>query len=208
VGWLEFTGSDFSFKYTSDAELDPDFEPFPAFLDLRETYRSDELFPFFADRTFSTALADRDHLLAALGLTRESATPVELLARSWGTTPHDTIQVIPQPLEQADGSEVLLFLASGVRHVNETDPESVAERIAALREGQRLDLRDEPENRNNDRAIAIYADDQPVGWIPDYLLDYVHKQRDGGRGVSVAVEHANGPGTPWHLLLLARLEVV
>lgn len=208
VGWLEFTGSDFTFKYTTDAELDPDFEPFPSFLNLRETYRSDELFSFFANRTASTAVPDRDHLLAALGLTRESATPVELLARSWGSTPHDTIQVIPEPMEQADGSEVLLFLVSGVRHVDEAAPESVAKHIWALRERQSLDLHDEPENESNSRAIALYADGRPLGWIPDYLLDYVHKQRDGGKKVSITVEKANGPGTPWHLLLLARLEVI
>lgn len=208
VGWLEFTGSDFIFKYTTDAELDPDFEPFPSFLNLRETYRSEELFSFFANRTTSTAVPDRDRLLAALGLTRASATPVELLARSWGSTPHDTIQVIPEPMEQADGSEVLLFLVSGVRHVDEAAPESVAKRIWALRERQSLDLHDEPENESNSRAIALYADDRPIGWIPTYLLDYVHKQRGGGKKVSVTVENANGPGTPWHLLLLARLEVI
>jgi hypothetical protein len=207
VGWLEFTGREFTFRYTPDAELDPDFEAFPAFPNLSMTYSSSELLPFFADRLLSAAVPDYDHLLAALGLTREEATPVELLARSWGATTHDTIQVVPEPLEQPDGREALLFLASGVRHVDEVAPEGVASRVAALHKGQALELLDEPNNPNNPRAIVLRADDQPVGWVPDYLLDYVHKQREGGRDVSVVVEHANGSGTPWHLRLLARLEV-
>src|SRR2546426_5913314 len=162
VGWLKFTGSEFTFNYTPDAELDPDFEAFPAFPNLSMTYSSSDLFPLFADRLLSAAVPDYDHLLAALGLTRDEATPVELLARSWGATPHDTIQVVPEPLEQADGREVLLFLASGVRHVDEAAPESVATRIAGLHKGQALELVDEPDNPNNDRAILLCASGQPV----------------------------------------------
>jgi hypothetical protein len=207
VGRLEFTGSEFAFEYMPDAELDSDFEPFPAFPDPGQTYVSGELFPFFADRLSSAAAPDNDHLLAALGLTRDEATPVELLARTWGATPHDTIQVVPEPLEQPDETEVLLFLVSGVRHVDESALESVTMRVAALRNGQALDFRDEPDNPNNPRAVLLCADGQPVGWVPDYLLDYVHKKREGERDLSVTVERANGSGTPWHLRLLARLEL-
>lgn len=207
VGWLKFTGSEFTFLYTPDAELDPDFEAFPAFPNLTMTYASSDLFPFFADRLLSAAVPDYDHLLAALGLTREEATPVELLARSWGAASHDTIQVVPEPVEQGDGREVLLFLVSGVRHVDEIAPEWVAARIAELPVGQVLELVNEPTNPNNDQAIVLCADGQPVGWVPDYLLDYVNKNRQGGRQVSILVEHANGPEAPWHLRLLARVEV-
>ncbi|HWD09627.1 MAG TPA: hypothetical protein VHA57_11085 [Actinomycetota bacterium] len=171
------------------------------------TYSSSELFPFFADRLLSAAVPDYDHLLAALGLTREEATPVELLARSWAAASHDTIQVVPEPVEEGDGREVLLFLVSGARHVDEVAPERVAARIAELEIGQVLELVDEPTSPNNGRAILLCADGQPVGWVPDYLLDYVNKQREAGRQVSAAVEHANGAGTPWHLRLLARVEV-
>lgn len=207
VGSLEFTGSEFVFTYTPDAELDPDFEPFPQFPDLRGTYRSRELFPFFADRLASTARPDYDDLVEALGLTRAEATPVELLTRSWGTSPHDTIQVVPEPFEHPDGTETLPFLVSGTRHADEDDPAAVTERISNLSEGQPLELRDEPENPTNDRAIALDAHGRPVGWIPDYLLDDVHKQRAAGKTVSVVVEQANGPEIPWHLRLLCRLEV-
>lgn len=206
VGWLEFTGSEFTFSYTADARLDPDFEPFPAFSRFGGTYTSTELFSFFADRLVSTARAEYDELVAALGLTRQIATPVELLTRSWGTTPHDTIQVVPEPFEDAEGNQVRLFLVSGLRHV-ERDVKRVTARVARLREGRHLELCDEPDNSYNPRAIALQSDGRGVGWIPDYLLDEVHKQREAGYQVSVFVEKANGPETPWHLRLLCRVEV-
>lgn len=207
VGWLEFTGREFVFGYTPDAELDSDFEPFPAFPDLRATYRSTALFPFFADRVVSSARPDYDHLIAALGLTRAEATPVELLARSWGWTPHDTIQVVPEPVADEDGREIRPFLVSGVRHVDEDNPDRVGTLVAELTPGQRLDLADEPDNPANPSAIVLKAAGRRVGWIPDYLLDYVHKQRGANKRVTAVVVQPNGPEAPWHLRLLCRLEV-
>lgn len=205
VGWLVFEDQHFSFSYTPDAELRPDFEPFPAFPDFRETYESSELFPFFASRLSSTATSE--HLLSALGLTSEEATPIELLARSWGATPHDTIQIVPEPHILEDGSEVRPFLVSGVRHADESNPGAVTKRIEALQQGDELSLLDEPDNPHNEQAILIEAGNGGVGWVPDYLLDYLHKKRDEGMQPHVYVEKANGPEVPWHLRLLCLLEM-
>jgi hypothetical protein len=207
VGDLAYSGRRFSFSYTADAELHPDFLAFPAFPDLRKTYESDGLFDFFADRILATAQGDIEDLLDALGLSREEATPTELLARSWGASPHDTIQVIPEPTLDDDGREARLFLASGVRHVDEDDPETVGRTIARLRPGQALQLQDEPTNPFNDQAILLLHEGTPLGWVPDYLLDYVHKNRGGGAHVDVTVEHVNGSDRPWHLRLLCRMTV-
>lgn len=211
VGQLEFTGEMFTFSYTPGAELHPGFEPFADFPDLRKNYESEELFPFFADRIASSAQPDYDNQLDALGLTRQDATPVELLARSWGQSPHDTIQIIPEPQKHADGTESLPFLVSGVSHAHEDKdgdtPEAVTERVTNLRTGQQLEWRDEPDNPFNDRAIRLEVDGELVGWIPDYLLDYVHKKRGLNRDMRVTVERANGRDRPWHLRLLCRLEI-
>ncbi|MHB1445955.1 MAG: helix-turn-helix domain-containing protein [Acidimicrobiales bacterium] len=207
VGWLEFSGREFAFAYTPDADLDPDFEPFAAFPDLRTTYRSTNLFSFFADRVVSAARPDFEHLITALGLTRAEATPVELLARSWGMTPHDTIQVVPEPVVDETGAETRPFLVSGIRHVDERHPDKVAEFVARLTKGQILSLQDEPDNPINPRAIVLDASGQRVGWVPDYLLDYLHKYREAGNAVSAVVEHSNGPEAPWHLRLLCQLVV-
>lgn len=204
VGWLRFTGTGFVYGYTPEAHFDADFEPFPAFPDLHATYESEGLFTYFAERVPSTAIDCS--LSEALGLRDDEATPVELLARSWGRSTHDTIQVVPEPTESTDGVRTRFFLASGVSHVDERDPDAVTSRIARLRRNDPLVLRDEPENPINPRAVLLEASGAVVGWMPDYLLDEIHKSRDAGNNLNVVVEHANGPTVPWHLRLLCRLE--
>ncbi len=207
VGWLRAGAQLVTFQYTPDAQLDRDFEPFPPFPDLTATYRSAVLFPFFADRVTATARPGIDDLVTAVGLDPAEATPVELLARSWGRSSHDTIQIVPEPLERADGSSTRLFLASGASHIHTDQPDGVTNLIAGLTPGQRLSLVDEPDNATNRDAVVVAVDGAPVGWVPDYLLDTVHKARSTGLPMDVFVEHANGPSAPWHLRLLCRLEL-
>lgn len=213
VGHLRFTGDTFVFSYTPDAELHPGFEPFPGLPDLRQAYESEDLFPFIADRIPSSAHTDYEGHLDSLGLSKEEATPVELLARSWGQRAHDnTIQVVPEPRLLPDGREVLPFLVSGVSHAHEAEegdnPDAVTLRVASLRSGQRLEWRDEPQNPFNDRAIRLEAEGWLLGWIPNYLLDYVHKKRGEGCDLSLVVERANSADRPWHLRLLCYLEII
>lgn len=205
VGTLDFDGTRFAFRYTAEAHLDADFEPFNAFPDLHATYDSVELFSFFAERVATSPL-DRS-LAGSLGLEGLGATPVELLARTWGRSPHDTIQVVPEPDLAIDGSMTRFFLASGVRHVNEADPDSITQRIATLERDTPLVLCEEPDNPFNARAMLLESSGQTVGWVPDYLLDELHKMRDAGDDIQVFVEHSNGPDVGWHLRLLCRMEV-
>jgi transcriptional regulator with XRE-family HTH domain len=204
VGWLHVGAGRYAFEYTAEAELDRDFQPFVAFPDLRRRYEANHLFPFFAHRVIATAESGFDDLVDALGLKRDTATPVELLARSWGRSTYDTIQIVPEPDVHSDGSSSRLFLVSGVSHADEDHPERVSKLIAKLRTGQKLDLRDEPDNPVDSDAIIIEASGDRVGWIPAYLLEEVHKARER---VDVFVERANGPRTPWHLRLLCRLVI-
>jgi hypothetical protein len=70
VGRLEFTEAhEFRFAYLPEARLVPRFRPFAAFPDLDHEYRSDDLFPFFANRVMSARRPDFDAHLTALGLT-------------------------------------------------------------------------------------------------------------------------------------------
>ena len=204
VGWLHVGTGRYGFEYTPDAELDRDFQPFVAFPDLRRHYEANDLFPFFAQRVVATAEPGFDDLVDALGLTRDTATPVELLARSWGRSTYDTIQIVPEPELHPDGSSSRLFLVSGVSHADEDHPERVSKLVTKLKMGQKLDLRDEPDNPVDSEAIIIEAGGQRLGWIPAYLLGEVHKARER---TDVFVERANGPETPWHLRLLCRLVV-
>ncbi len=205
VGWLRAAVGTFTFEYTPDAELDRDFEPFAAFPDLRTRYAAPELFAFFADRVPFTADPDSDDLIAALGLDAAAATPVELLARSWGWSAHDTIQIVPEPDIAPDGTSTRRFLVSGVSHADEEQPDAVNTVIAQLQPGQRLDLVDEPDNPVNPDAVVLEASGRRLGWIPDYLIpDVLKAERER---IEVYVEQANGSTVPWHLRLLCRLDV-
>ena len=204
VGWLVFTGDEFTFSYIDEVKSHARFQPFPAFPRLEEPYSSDDLFPYFALRLTSTADPHYDAVLDALGLTREDATPVELLARS-PESPHDTIQVIPEPTEMPDGTLVRIFLVSGTRHADERDPDAVSRLIENLPVGTPLQLVPEPQNPTNPDALHLAADGKRVGWVPDYLLSEIHSYINSNRSVSFAVARANGPDAPWHLRLLCRL---
>lgn len=206
VGWLQFTGEGYTFSYTDEARQYESFAPFPSFPDFREVYRSKELFPFFAGRLVSTADPGFEVLLDALGLTRDEATPAELLTRAPTDSPHDTIQVVPEALEQPDGTLVRTFLASGVRHAVERQQRKVTAVLGRIGAGQELTVVEEPDNPTNPKALCLVADRSVVGWMPDYLVDEVHGYVQAGRDVTVVVVRANGEDTPWHLRLLCRME--
>jgi hypothetical protein len=181
--------------------LPESFVAFAAFPDTSRDHRSPRLFPFFANRIMSARRADYDEYLAALGLTRDEATPFEMFARTGGGRATDTVQVIPDPVVQGDGTVEQLFLAFGVRHQVDAD-----ELLATLNPGDELVLRAEPDNPHDARAILLDArHNRPVGYVPGYLLDEVHDARNAGADVRVYVEQANGPDVPAHLRLLCRM---
>lgn len=207
VGWLEYTGAEFVFTYTDDARSNDRFTPFPSFPDLGEVYRSPELFPFFALRLISTADPHYSVVLDSLGLSQERATPAELLARAPSESPHDTIQVVPEPTELADGTLVRTFLLSGVRHARQASPRRVDRTLSELTPETHLELMPEPENPADQRALQLVARGVVIGWIPSYLVEEVHRYVESGRAISFAIERANGPEAPWHLRVLCRLTV-
>ena len=204
VAWLEFTGSEFVFSYTNEARSSERFEPFPVFPLLDDSYRSRELFPFFALRLINAADPTFDAVLDAIGLTRADATPAELLARSSGSQ-HDTIQVVPEPTEAEDGTITRTFLVSGVRHADMASGGILTSVISQLKPGTKLDLLAETANPYNRRALQLSLNSTMIGWLPDYLVDEVHGYIAAQRTVSVTVERANGPAAPWHVRLQCQL---
>ncbi|WP_419929630.1 hypothetical protein [Candidatus Poriferisocius sp.] len=205
VGWLEIAGEQYLFSYTNEAKSHPRFQPFPSFPLFDKEYRSSELFPFFAVRLISTADPGYRATLDALGLTRDTATPAELLARSPTESPHDTIQVVPEPTERPDGSLVRLFLVSGIRHADQQNPQALSQLIENLAEGTQLELVPDPHNPANPEALQLAVDGKLIGWVPDYLVSEVHSHINSNRSVAINVSRANGPDVPWHLRLLCQL---
>lgn len=193
-------GADPAYRFRYVHPLPSSFHGFAAFPDVRRDYESDALFPFFVTRVMSAASPDYDAYLSSLGLSREDATPVELMGRTGATRATDTVQIVPVPAEHPDGSVEQVFLASGVRYFPEAE-----DVLATLRPGDELVIRPQPENSHDPRALLLDAKGTtPVGYVPSYLLDEVHKWRSD-RAVACFVERVNSPETPPHLRLLCRL---
>ncbi len=197
VGLLEH-GSSYRFRYLRRAAELEGFQPFVSFPEWERPYESSTLFPLFAQRIMSPRRPDFSQFLKQLDLD-EGATPWEQLARSEGRSSGDTVQVFPVPPVQPNGSTVCLFLVHGIRHVT-------GGRLPPLMEGEPLELRDEPENPYNARAVRVTTrSGRPLGYVPDLLLEHLGVIRAMPMPVSLTVEHVNGPEAPPHLRVLARL---
>lgn len=202
VGFLDAQsqgdGVSYRFAYLASAVRRPSFQPLLGFRDTTQAYESVGLFPLFAERIMDPRRPDRPLFLAALDLSEDQATPLEVLARSGGQRPGDGIFLIPVPRIEDDGSTVCTFLVHGIRYVD-----GAAERIDALRAGDRLCLMSQPDNLVNEHAVLVTeTEGQPLGWVPDALLEYVNRVE----GRQLTVVRVNPPDVGTRLRLLVRLE--
>jgi hypothetical protein len=135
--------------------------------------------------------------MQALGLPLEAG-PFEILRRSAGRRVEDQIELVPVPDLSADGWAALDFLVHGVRHMTQ----EAQDRISALAVGERLNLRPEPTNIVNARALLVTdSGELSVGYVPDPLLELVSEMTN----VEASVLRANGPEVGFHMRLLVRL---
>lgn len=197
VGFLDHGRDGYRFRYLRRARELAGFQRFLAFPSWNRDYRAERLFPMFAQRIMSPRRPDFQQYLNQLDLSPE-ASPWEQLARSGGRSEGDTLQVFPIPVVEPDGSTACNFLVSGIRYCN-------GGVLPELAVGDRLELRDDPENSANPKAVHICVAGQPIGWIPNLMLDYVHAARVAVDPV-LTVLHLNGPDAPAHLRVLVRLE--
>jgi hypothetical protein len=200
VGILERTAHGYEFAYLRSAASIEGFRPFLGFRRFEHRYRSTTLFPLFAGRVMDPSRPDRPAWLNALALD-ETATPMEVLAHSGGHRPGDTIELLPLPSAALDGRTACTFLVHGVRH-----QPGAPERIARLSEGERLSLREDSSNPVNSQALLVIADNdqEPLGWVPDPLVQYVHEVRSNPEH-ELTVVRANPPDVGPHLQLLVQL---
>lgn len=200
VGVLEQRSDGYSFAYLRSAADAPGFRPFLGFEDLDVRYRSRELFPIFRQRLMDEKRPDYRTYLAVLGL-REGAPPLMILGRSGGRRAGDSIFLVQEPDVAEDGTTRSVFFVHGVRH-----QQGALVRIDELVAGETVLLRDDPHNPVNPRAVLVTArDGQPLGHVPDLLVDYVQRAREVVPP-TVTVQQVNGEDTPPNLRLLVRLE--
>lgn len=215
VGFLSYDGRSYRLAYIRHALQVRDFRPLFGFEDLHRSYASERLFPLFAQRVMDPRRPDYHRYVERLGLP-DDASPWEQIARSQGRRQGDSIQLLPEPTV-SDGMLSCLFLVNGVRHVPDRDislegrslhvtAEQVEDALMRMKKGDALHLMPEPQNPVNPLAILVAAISlTPVGWVPDLLVEDLHRLLSHTAAVKVSVEHVNGPDAPWHMRLLARL---
>ncbi|MPQ96461.1 hypothetical protein GB931_00690 [Modestobacter sp. I12A-02628] len=201
VGFLGASVQDatveYTFQYLRSAVERDGFRAFLGLSDSGRVYRSEGLFPLFAERIMDPRRPEHPMFLAALDLSDE-VTPLEVLARSGGQRAGDGIMLLPVPEVASDGYTHCTFLVHGMRFVPGAD-----ERAGRLSTGEVLGIRLEPGNASNPHALLIVdGGGQPLGYVPDALLDYVHAVE----GARVMVLRVNGPEVGARLRLLVRLE--
>lgn len=200
LGFLTRDGSgSYRFAYLRVA-AESGARPLPGLPDARTTYRSERLFPIFAERVMSSRRPDRQASLEALGLGLDAA-PFEVLQRSGGLRVGDTIELLPAPVADAGDHVQCEFLVHGVRYMSR----EAQARIGRLSEGEVLRLVRDPQNPVQPRALLVTdCDELALGYVPDPLLDMV----DRITGIGVSVVRANGPEVGFHQRLLVQVSGV
>lgn len=189
----------YAFEYEDSASQLPGFFPLAEFPDFKRTYIAGTLPAFFANRIMSHERPTYGQYLEWLGLTPGADTPMEVLARTGGGRATDTFHLVDSPTVGDRMSS--RFFVSGVRHVD-----GAVGRLSRVNVGDELSLRPEPENPVDPRALLIDVESgEPVGWVPNWLLDEVHHFVGKGHAVRITVERLN-LDAPDHLKLLARIE--
>jgi len=164
----------YKFTYIEGASeaLEHNFDPFMSFPDLKETYFSQELFPFFANRLLPRSRKDYAEFITSLGLVADEASPIEILARSGGRRATDSVELFSLPRNDStlQGEKRFVsyfFLLHGLSHMK-----ACAQDLAKdLKPGDSLFCMHDFQNPVDTEALALRTKKYCcVGFLPRYLL--------------------------------------
>lgn len=192
--------SSFRFQYLDSIESVREFRPFIGFPDLHRVYESSRLWPFFDLRVMDRKRPDYPQYVGWLGLP-EDADRVDILSRSGGEQKGDSVSLVEAPDVAADGATSATFLVRGTSYaVHSNDSADSANR---LRPGDQLTVLADETNEANPDALLLTVAGDPIGWIPDLLIEYARQVVQSGGTVTVLQN--NGLDAPWHTRFLVRL---
>jgi len=110
--------------------------------------------------------------------------------------------VTAPPTVDGYGAISFTFLVHGVRHA--LQDASAQDTLSALRDGDDVELRQQPDNAADRLAIHVCSGSVPIGWVPRLLCPAVHDALGEGH-VTGRVLKINGPEVPLHMRLLVEL---
>jgi hypothetical protein len=207
VARLDRVDGEYRFVYTQGARTLSGFRPFPGMSDLEEIYRSETLFPLFANRLLSRSRPEYEAWLTWSGFdSRRPTEPLALLSVTEGIRQTDALEVFPCPVPAAiDGRYRTHFFVHGLRHAS---PQAQA-RLATLHAGDALSIELEEGNPHDSQAVAVGLDRDGrlrLGYVPRYLARDARTlaRRVGVDAIDLRVVRLN-PGAPLQMRLLCSL---
>lgn len=204
VGQLSFDGKSYRFVYTKGAKQSPNFIPFARMENLTTVYKSNELFPLFANRLLSKKRPEYQDFLHWLNTRPGEDDLLTLLAGTGGMQEADLLALFPCPYRGPDNMYRVRFFSHGLRYLL---PEAIL-RIHKLSPGERLYLMPDPQNTHDSEAVGLRTDDPAalVGYCPRYFVgDFLLLLREAGtENTKVVVERVNQEA-PIQLRLLCTL---
>ena len=206
VGKLWYKDNKYYFGYTEgvqEAMNSNNFVLFGQMQHIDKMYVSEELFPIFQNRLFQKKRPEYQDYLNWLGYNREIS-PLEELARTHGIRATDSLQLfeIPVPI---DGKYLVYFFSHGIRHL----PQCYQDRIKHLKEGEKLYLMKDVQNKVDKYALVLRTDDpvEIVGYCPRFYVTDFNKllELNTPEKVDVSIVKIN-LDAPKQLQLLCKFE--
>lgn len=166
VGRLTHEDGIYRFVYTRGAEVIPDFRPFGVMQDLHTAYKSEELFPIFANRILAKNRPEYSDYLKWLGLNEVRYDELEELARTGGLRATDSLELFPCPEPTEGKNYEVYFFCRGLRHLHAENQE----RAQQLKSGERLYLMQDLQNPHDSMALLMRTVEPItlVGYAPRY----------------------------------------
>lgn len=191
VGRLTHEDGFYRFVYTRGAEAMPDFRPFGVMQDLHASYKSEKLFPIFANRILAKNRPEYSDYLKWLGLNEARYDELEELARTGGLRATDSLELFPCPEPTSGKNYEVYFFCRGLRHLHSENQE----RAHKLKSGERLYLMQDLQNPHDSMALLMRTIEPItlVGYAPRYYsteFTQLIKSTDPDQ-VKVTVEQVN-----------------
>ncbi|MBQ8781236.1 MAG: HipA N-terminal domain-containing protein [Oscillospiraceae bacterium] len=182
IGTLSYCNEMYIFKYVKNFEelRQKGFcEIFP-FLDSNQVYSSHKMFSVFSSRLPDAKQIGIEKILKKYNLT--SYDEFELLARSGGRVPRDTLEFIVPIDENTTG--IVKFYIAGVSHCCCKKDISLNINIPI---NSLLQFQLEPQNQYDTNAIFLTYNNNKIGYIPKYYSEGFTKIIKKGKKVSIKV---------------------
>ncbi len=194
----------YRFVYTRGAETLPNFRPFGRMSDLHSGYRSEQLFPVFANRVLAKSRPEYSDYLEWLGLSGVEHDALDELARTGGLRATDSLEIVPCPEPTPARNYEVYFFCRGLRYQH---PE-IRQRALQVKAGERLYLMHDLQNPHDEKALLMRTDDPitVLGYTPRYYSAEFSRlvESVGADQVQVTVERVN-TDAPEQYRLLCRL---